>query len=264
MRSSLAEIRLRRDRLAGVLRQEGYLSVAALAARLGISEATVRRDLTALQQDNRITRTYGGALSEFDALFMPFYERDRQHPEAKQQLAALALAEIGDEETLFLDAGSTVYAFARLLSEQGPRAVRVVTNSLPVAEILASREFEGVHLLGGRLLPHQLIVVGSGAGLSLSAWRFDAALLSAEGMTRDGLWNSRDEISEFQRHVCGRSRRALFCLDASKLGRTAPSFLLPWPSVDELVTDAPAAQLLAWGLTSEQLHLASPEQSGKD
>ncbi len=263
MRSSLAEIQLRRERLASVLRQEGYLSVADLAARLGISEATVRRDLNALQQENRITRTYGGALSEFDALFMPFYERNRQHAEAKRRIARTALAEIHDGQTVFFDAGSTVYALTEALVETGHR-VRAVTNSLPVAELLVSKQFGELHLLGGRLLPHQLIVAGAGAGLSLSAWRFDAAFLSAEGMTQEGLWNSRDEISEFQRHVCARSRLAVFCLDASKLDRTAPSFLLPWAAVPVLVTDAPAETLLAWGLRAEQLRrpAETPEENG--
>ncbi|GAB4115413.1 MAG: DeoR/GlpR family DNA-binding transcription regulator [Acidobacteriota bacterium] len=262
MRSSWAEIQLRRERLASVLRQEGYLSVADLAARLGISEATVRRDLNALQQENRITRTYGGALSEFDALFMPFYERNRQNAEAKRRIAQTAVLEIEDGETVFFDAGSTVYAVTEALLAAGLR-IRAVTNSLPVAELFASHEHGELHLLGGRLLPHQLIVAGAGAGLSLSAWRFDAAFLGAEGMTPDGLWNSRDEISEFQRHVCARTDRAVFCLDASKLGRTAPSFLLPWPAIHTLVTDAPAETVLGWGLRPDQLRRpdTAPEEN---
>lgn len=253
MRSSLAEIQQRREELAGVLRREGYLSVIALAQRFSVSEATVRRDLTALERDNRITRTYGGALSEFDTAFVPFAERSRQHPEAKHRVSSVAWRELEPDMTVFLDAGSTVFALSQLIAESGPRPITVVTNSLPVAQILAAREFEDIYLLGGRLLPHQLVVVGGGTGLSLSAWRFDLAVLSAEGMTEDGLWNSRDEISEFQRHVCGRSGRAVFCLDASKLGHAAPSFLLPWKAVERLVTDADPDLLLRWGLKPHQL-----------
>jgi DeoR/GlpR family transcriptional regulator of sugar metabolism len=108
------------------------------------------------------------------------------------------------------------------------------------------------------------VVVGGGAGLSLSAWRFDLAVMSAEGMTEDGLWNSRDEISEFQRHVCGRSGRAVFCLDASKLGRSAPSFLLPWRAVERLVTDADPGLLRGWGVKPHQLTGAAADGTEGD
>lgn len=237
MKTPLAQIQERRGRLASVLRREGYVSVADLARRLDVSEATIRRDLVALERENRITRTYGGALSEYDALFMPFYQRNMQNREKKRTVACLAADELKPGQTVFLDAGSTVYGLAERLAEQEMRSLEVVTSSLPVAEVLASHEFEKVHLLGGRLLPHQLIVVGPGVSLSLSAWRFDQAFLSAEGADDVGLWNSQDEISDFQRHVCGRSERTVFCVDSTKLGRAAPSFLLPWSQVGLLITD---------------------------
>ena len=250
MKSSLAEINARRDRLASLLKQEGYLSVSELASRFLVSEPTVRRDLRALEEENLITRTYGGALSEYDALFMPFYQRNEQNREAKERIARAALQHVSAGQSLFLDAGSTVYAIAEQLGQSRIDSLKVVTNSLPVAEALASRGSNEVHLLGGCLLPHQLVVVGPGASLSLSAWGFDLAFLSAEAMDADGLWNSQDDISDFQRHLCGRSEQAVFCLDETKLGRKAPSFLTAWNEVDRLITTAKpedcSGQGLAW------------------
>ncbi|MEJ2145503.1 MAG: DeoR/GlpR family DNA-binding transcription regulator [Acidobacteriota bacterium] len=246
MKSSWAEVRERRDRLAAVLVQEGYLSVAELAARFTVSEATVRRDLSALEKDKRITRTHGGALSEFDALFVPFQQRNMQNREAKQRIARSALQLLQDGQVLFLDAGSTVFAVAEAIVESS-LALQVVTNSLPVAEVLTSSPTVETHLLGGCLLPHQLIVVGSGVTLSLSAWHFDLSLFSAEGMSEQGLWNSQDDITGFQRHVHGRSETCAFCLDVSKLGRVAPSFLLPWSLIDRVVSDALPDQITSLG-----------------
>ncbi len=246
MKSSWAEIRERRDRLAAVLLKEGYLSVADLSARFGVSEATVRRDLSALEKDKRITRTHGGALSEFDALFVPFQQRNMQHREAKRRIGRAALQLLQDRLVVFLDAGSTVYAVAEAIVESNLQ-LQVVTNSLPVAEVLTASPAIETHLLGGCLLPHQLIVVGSGVTLSLSAWHFDVALLSAEGMNEQGLWNSQDDITAFQRHVHGRSDSCAFCLDVSKLGRLAPSFLLPWSLVGRVVSDARPAQIASLG-----------------
>ena len=124
------------------------------------------------------------------------------------------------------------------VASSGIDSLKVVTNSLPVAEALASRGSSEVHLLGGCLLPHQLVVVGPGASLSLSSWGFDLAFLSAEAMDAEGLWNSQDDISDFQRHLCGRSEQAVFCLDETKLGRKAPSFVMAWNEVGRLITTA--------------------------
>jgi len=237
VKSSLAEVLDRRDRLQAVLRREGYLSVTELSSRFGVSEATIRRDLNVLQDAKRVTRTFGGALTEFDTGFMTFSQRSSQNWDAKQRIGKAAIALIEDGQTIFLDAGSTIYAVAEAMVEAGLRTTTVVTNSLPVAQVLAAQGLAGLHLLGGCLLPHQLVVVGPGASLSLSSWRFDLALMSAEGMTGAGLWNSETEIADFQRHVCGRSNATAFCLDASKMGREAPSYLLPWNAVDWVVSD---------------------------
>jgi DeoR/GlpR family transcriptional regulator of sugar metabolism len=252
MKSSLAEIADRRERLATLLRKEGYLSVSALSDRFKISEATVRRDLNALEKENRITRTYGGALSEFDALFVPFYQRNTQNREAKNRIAHAVLPLLQENQTLFLDAGSTVFAVAEAVAESG-LDVTVVTNSLPVAETLAAANSQNTHLLGGCLLPHQLVVVGAGSSLSLTAWQFDLALLSAEGMNAQGLWNSETEITDFQRHVCGRSASTVFCVDSSKIGRLAASFLLPWSQVERVVSDATDEQVNGLGADASEV-----------
>jgi len=252
VRTSLADIQERREGLTSLLQKEGYSSVAELSERFSVSEATIRRDLDALQKDKRLTRTYGGALSEYDALFVPFYQRNAQHRSLKKRMARSAVQCIKTSKTLFLDAGSTVFAIAEQIAERGVESLTIVTNSLPAAEILASQGSSEVNLLGGRLLPHQLVVVGPGASISLGPWSFDLAFLSAEGMNKDGLWNSQDDISDFQRHVCGRASQSVFCLDESKLDQSAPSFLMPWKAVDTLVTTAGYEQLRASGMELDQ------------
>lgn len=252
MKSSLAAIQTRRDGLTSLLKMEGYLSVAELSRRFSVSEATIRRDLDILQGENRLTRTYGGALSEYDALFQPFYQRHAQRRKRKQRIARAAIELIEAGFSVFLDAGSTVYSIAELIPEKRPDNLTVVTNSLPVAEVLTSAQACETYLLGGRILPHQLVVVGPGASIGLNSWRFDLAFLSAEGMTAEGLWNSQDDISDFQRHVCGRTVRTCFCLDNSKLGRSAPSFLMPWATLDVLVTTATYQELLASGVSMDR------------
>lgn len=260
MKSSLSEISERRERLIATIRREGYLSVSQLAERFQVSESTIRRDLSALQAESRVTRTYGGALSEYDARFASLQQREREHRGEKKLIAHFAASEIREGETVFLDAGSTILAVAESLAGAVLGQVRVVTNSLPAAETLLSSSHGEVHILGGEVLPHQLVVVGPGAGLSLSAWRFDRAFLSAEGIDSQGLWNSQEAISEFQRHVCGRSERSYFCIDSSKLFRSAPSLVMGWEQVDRLVSDAPADELISLGVAPEKILEAGAER----
>jgi len=248
MKSSTADIASRRVQLAELLKKEGYLSVSELSRRIRVSEATVRRDLGALEEQNQITRTHGGALSEYDTFFSSFYQRKSLNRELKKRIARSAAGLLEDNQRIFLDAGSTVYSVAAEISESSHRDLKIVTNSLPIAEIFVLRGTCEVHLLGGQLLPHQLIVVGPGVGLSLSAWRFDVAIFGAQAMDSNGLWNSQDQIVDFQRHVCGRSSQTVFCVDSTKLGQTGPSFLLRWQEVDRLVTTAPIELLNSKGV----------------
>lgn len=243
MRSSLEEIRTRRERLAELLRREGYLSVGELASRFHISEATVRRDLRVLEKDHKVTRTHGGALFEYDELFLPFYQRHMLRQDVKRSIARAVLPLVGEAGVIFLDAGSTVFCLAQMLVETGMEGHTFVTNSLPVAEAVMDLPRSEVHLLAGCLLPHQLVLLGPGTDLSLVPWNFHLAVMGVEAMDSDGLWNSREQIVEFQRHVCARSRRVVFCADSSKIGRRGPSFLLPWRLVDMVATDADPKQL---------------------
>lgn len=243
MKVPLHIVLARRDRLAKLIEQERYLPVKELCKRLGVSEATARRDLAALVQDKRITRTYGGALSEFNDRFPSFRERRSQGSAAKSRIARLALPLIQPGGTYFFDSGTTLFALAEAFREQPVGDVRIVTSNLPVAEILAMIPGIQVFLLAGQLFHHQSTLLGETAKRSVEFWSFDLAFLSAEGMTDAGLWNSQQEIVEQQKAVMRRSQRNAFCLDSSKLDRTAPHFLVPWTEVGALLTDASPTRL---------------------
>src|SRR3954468_24639264 len=107
----------RREKLAQLLRQHQYMPLSELCARLSISEATARRDLAALAEQKTITRTYGGALMEYDQRFASFRERLHPHREKKQRIAQAALALLKPGATCFLDAGTTIFALAEALAK---------------------------------------------------------------------------------------------------------------------------------------------------
>lgn len=248
----------RHERLRALIRTDGFLPVAEICRRLGVSEATARRDLVAVSAQGHITRTRGGALADYNASFASLGERSGRARTAKGRIAAAALTCFPRHGTVFLDAGTTVSAIARLLLRRGDlTGLTVVTNSLPVATLLGGARGLDLHVLGGTFLHRQAVLLGADAVRSLGAWKFAAAFLSGEGMDSDGVTNSHDEIAAFQRAVLQRTTAPYFCLDATKLGRVTPHRVAGWGKLGTLVTDASAAQLAAAGITLPSARLVT-------
>jgi DeoR/GlpR family transcriptional regulator of sugar metabolism len=236
----------RRKSLAELL-ENRYLPLAEVCARLGISQATARRDLRVLVREKKITRTYGGALGIFDATFTSFADRRAVDQEVKARLAQEARKFIAENTTCFFDSGTTVFALAEALYREPVPGLRAVTNSLPVAEILGRAQVE-VHLLGGRFLQRQSILLGPAARRSARLWKFDLVFLGAEGFSQGGIWASEPEVAVFQKTLIAQAKRVIVCAHAAKLGRETGVFLAPWTAKFQLVTDASAAQRARRGL----------------
>ncbi len=240
----------RHEQLRGLIRTDGFLPVGEICRRLGVSEATARRDLSVVAANGHITRTHGGALADYNASFASLGERLGRARTAKGRIATTALARFPRRGTVFLDAGTTVQALARLLlrrSEFG--GLTVVTNSLPVATMLGGARGLELHVLGGTFLHRQAVLLGSDAVRSLAGWRFTTAFLSGEGMDAEGITNSHVDIAAFQQAVLRHTTTPYFCLDATKLGRVTPHRVAGWGKLGTLITDATATQLAAAGLT---------------
>ncbi|MCX6966898.1 MAG: DeoR/GlpR family DNA-binding transcription regulator [Verrucomicrobia bacterium] len=248
MKVPLHIVLARRERLAAMLAQHGYMPVSELCCRLKVSEATARRDLAALAGEKKIKRTYGGAVSEFDNRFPSFLERTGTSRRAKTQIAAAALSYLSPGLTIFLDSGTTMYAIAEAFRAQPVVPLTVVTCNIPVGEMLAAIPGVHVFLVAGQLLARQSTLLGDAAVRSLQFWRFDVAFLSAEGMDQAGIWNSQQAIVAQQKVTLQRSTRSIFCLDGGKLNRQAPDILLPWRDVDVLLTEVPMQKLIASGI----------------
>jgi len=248
-------VEARRDRLAELLQQHRYLPLQQLCRQLKISEATARRDLTALVKARRITRTYGGALSDFSNNFTSFAERQTKAEDAKKRIAKAALHYLKPGMTCYLDAGTTMLCLADALRRQPVSSLIIVTNNLPVAEALAEVEGLEVHLIGGLLLGRQSVLLGDKACQGVRQWKFDLAFLGAEGMTGRGLFNSQEDVVHYQKIVVSRTTRSAFCLDATKLGHEAAHFLLPWPRIDLLLTDATPKALKSKGIVLQTAQL---------
>jgi DeoR/GlpR family transcriptional regulator of sugar metabolism len=238
-----------RARHAALLRlvRDGVTSVEDLSSRTGVSASTVRRDLARLREEGAVARTYGGALPA-----APFHERSvgdsaRVRVEAKQGIARAALPLVPSGGRIFLDAGTTCGALARLVAADvalGP--LTVVTRGLETALVLADAEHVELELLGGRLrrLSHGL--VGPLASLALDRMAFDVAFLGADAVdVRRGVGEPTVEETSLKEQVAGIARRSVVLADATKLDAAAPAWTRmpgPWTFVtDETTPDLDVA-----------------------
>lgn len=127
------------------------VTVQALAEKLQVAPMTIRRDLHLLEQQGLIKKSHGGAvLAESSVQEAAYHNRQQVHRKEKQQIAAAALAKVDDAMCLYLDAGTTNYELAVLISGKRWSSLTVVTNDLAIAQTLTPAQGITVILLGGK------------------------------------------------------------------------------------------------------------------
>jgi DeoR/GlpR family transcriptional regulator of sugar metabolism len=258
MRVPFHIVEARRRELAELIRRDGFLPVLEICARLKISTATARRDLAAIEQAGMITRTYGGALADYNTSFASIGERARQASSGKAQIARTALRHLPKQGVLFIDAGTTALALARLIATSRKGLVYdIVTNSIATASLLGGIPGLTLHMLGGEFLHRQSVLFGPNAVKAAATWKFDAAFLGAEAMNNQGIWNSHPDVVELQRAVIAQSASSYFMLDSTKCGRTTPHLLMTWKEIDRLISNTPIRLLQQHSIPTEKVIFSS-------
>jgi DeoR/GlpR family transcriptional regulator of sugar metabolism len=226
-----------RQELLLTLLRSGVDAVETLAERVGVSSSTVRRDLGRLQREGRIARTYGGAMVQDAFHERSFGESARLHAEAKAAIARAAADLVPTEGSVFLDAGTTCLALARVLADRGP--LTVVTRGLEAALLLARAPQLRVIVLGGQVQALSHGVAGALAEVALARLAFDVAFLGADTVDADrGLGEPTVEETYVKELVAARSRRVVLLADASKF---VPANAPAWTPIGDswtVLTDA--------------------------
>lgn len=224
----------RDDRLLAVLRVNGHGPVEYLAAQLGVTPSTIRRDLARLSNEGRVVRTYGGAA-------MPGAARPRQAPDpaaaAKDRIGAAAAGLVADGQTIVISSGTTTLALARHLVDR--EDLTVITNALDVAWTLV--DLPGIELivLGGAVRPRMHSMLGHLTELASRDLRADIVFMGAGGISIEhGLMN--DSVPEIvsDRALRTMARTCVVLADSRKFQRVAPAFVFGLERVDVIVADS--------------------------
>lgn len=238
----------RQKRIEDYLQKVEFASLDELSEQLDASVSTVRRDLTLLETKGSVQRTHGGArLVEPRSDEFAFSARDTHELAEKEAIGKACAALIKPHQSLILDAGTTTYHVARHL-DMANKPVQIVTNSLPIANLFAAAQRVEVLVSGGVIYPRLGVLVGPLAVETFSKIHADLAIMSAGGITLEGLTNSHGLLIDIQRAMMQAARRVIMCLDHTKFGRQSVSALCDLEPVHTVVTDASASKELVEAL----------------
>lgn len=266
MRETAARMRYeaapdRRHRILGALHKDGFLSVRTLAAELGVSDMTVRRDLRRLEEKGEVRVVHGGASLPHGTLRTPdFVARAEQSAIAKRRLAAAAAGLISPGDTVAIDAGTTAYALATEILESPEKAPDcVVTHSVPVLQLLLGNARQRVVVLGGDLSAESQAMVGPLSVHAAAQLRVRTFFVGAAALDERGVYVGTDLERPTKLALMEAADRIVVLVDATKFDRSAPVLLTGLEHVHTVVTDAAPSAAIARRLAESGIDLLVAE-----
>lgn len=227
----------RRRKIVDILASDDRAEVGDLAARLGVSESTIRRDLQLLSESGMVERTHGGVIppSRFEPSFR---QKETENRGAKRAIARAAAELVEAGHTVFLDGGTTTLELARDLRARTD--ITIASNSVPIAVELANRV--RLILTGGMVKESTLALVGPMAERSIEQMHVDIAFIGMNGVSSmAGFTTPTLEEAATKTRMIRAARVAVVLADSSKLGAVTFAHVARPDEVHLLITDAAAS-----------------------
>lgn len=222
-------------RLQQFFAAEEFIDTEALCTKLGVSESTVRRDLSEMEKQGVLRRVHGGALSlQMRDEALDFGRRITMQHEQKVGIGRAAAGLVRDGQTVILGGGSTAVEVAHNLFG---RPIQVITNSLPIAQVFWDCKHVEVTLTGGYLYPRTGAQLGPICEQMLQSVKADILIMGIGGLSPNGLSDSNSLIVGSVRKMIEVSRSVVIVADHTKFERDAMVHLAPLEEVDVVVSD---------------------------
>ncbi|WP_419875085.1 DeoR/GlpR family DNA-binding transcription regulator [Candidatus Pristimantibacillus sp. PTI5] len=232
----------RKRQIADYVRQHGRASVQELSNHFEVSESTVRRDLSDLEEQELLRRTHGGAVAamQSNSSEPSFVEKEDRFQQQKLDIAKAALSLIREGDTIMLDSGTTTYHLAKLLKNF--QRLTVVTNSVMVAQELANEKSIELLLTGGMLRPETQAMVGPFAERAIASVHVDKLFLATNGFDAENGLSTPNLIEAATKNRMIKSADEVILLaDHSKFGKVSFSRFGEIKDVTTLITDSLAS-----------------------
>lgn len=228
----------RRSQIVDYVNREGQVSFATLKSVFpDVSDMTLRTDLKNLDREGKIIRTHGGAKSIETVIRLDdvYYKKVNRNVEKKQLIAKKALQLVYPGASMFIDCGSTLMQFAKLLPDE---VFFIVTNNISSVYDLARLTRPEIHVLGGKLNRLNLSAGSLENSRILSRYNFDLAFIAASAYSiPQGFTCPIGAHDESRNIVMQRSRKNIVLLDSSKVGRVFPMTYVSTDLIHVVVSD---------------------------
>ena len=241
----------RQQKIIYEIEHKELVSVADLTTNLHVSEITIRRDLDELEKLGKIQRVRGGARSNDSALSEPpVVQRQLDQIAEKDAIAARAVEFIEDGETIALESGSTAMALARKIAAQKWQNLQVVTNSVPILNLLLRVRGINIVFAGGFVDANELCSYGKFTEETLSHFHIAKYFCGCRSLDlrfgRTNEFQTGIEVGTVRAFAMA-SDKIFALVDHTKFGRQYPLQLLPLEDIDIVITSTKAsAEVLAW------------------
>lgn len=236
---AIRDAEARREKILNMLTVNGNVRVTELSELLDISSVTIRSDLNEMEQRGLLLRVHGGAISKNRAYYqMSLNERSQTNTEKKWAVAAACARLIKDDDIIMINSGTTTTLVMKELKAR--KNLTVITNSLAVAREAELCDNARLILLGGSLNYQYQYTYGEDTLTQLNRFKADKVILSADGISPEGLTSYQLSESAVDHKMVERSYSAIVVADSTKIGNVALSFVEPITAVDILITNADA------------------------
>ncbi|GAA5025660.1 DeoR/GlpR family DNA-binding transcription regulator [Microbacterium fluvii] len=223
----------RKDLLLERLRRDRRVVAKEVAAELGLSEDSIRRDLRELDAAGLAVRVYGGALPASPAV-VDYASRAAVATDSKRLVAAAAVTLIGEGSTVILDGGTTTLAMVAAL----PRTLRctIVTHSPTIAAALLEHDAD-VFLIGGQLFKHSAVTCGAAAAEAAGRITADLFFVGVTGVhPTAGLTTGDADEAAMKRTLASRAAETYVLASEEKIGAASRFEVLPLAAVAGVIT----------------------------
>ncbi len=232
-------MRQRHEELIKLLNEKGELDVDSLVKLLDASPATVRRDLTLLQEKGLITRTFGGArLNNSHSLVIQTFEEKRERFRAeKEHIAAKASELVKPGMTIAIDSGTTTWRFASFLKDKAP--LTILTSALAVIEELGAVKDISILCAGGNFRLKNLDFVGTGAISAFQGLHADIAFISADCIIPGkGIYAMEAESAYLGAAIANCAEKVIVIADSSKFNARGSYQIIGENKISAIITDS--------------------------
>jgi len=228
----------RREQILQMLLDQGSVLVTDLVTRLGVSAVTIRTDLSALETQGLVMRSYGSAkLTRRPPPEQTVQQKDALNAGLKEAIGAAAARLVQPGDNIIVDSGTTTLHMARNL--RGAERVTVMTNGLNIAWELVGIDGVEVMLTGGPLRKQSLSVQGAQAEACLDAYNFDKLFLGVDGLDlKFGATTHHEAEASLNARMVARAKKVIVLTDASKFGRVSLHRIVLLERVHTVITDA--------------------------